>query len=173
MLIGVLSDTHDRTDAMAAGMNLLREANAEHFIHCGDVGSVRVLDHLAGLPSAFVWGNTDWDRAGLARYGETIGVRCYGAFGELCLGGKAIALLHGDDAKLKQRILAEQNHDYLLQGHSHFREDRKVGRVRIVNPGALHRANPKTVAMIDTERDSVTYFDIERGAVIAMPEERE
>ena len=173
MLIGVLSDTHDRTEAMAAGVKLLQEKNAEHFIHCGDVGSVRVLDFLAGLPSAFVWGNTDWDRAGLARYGETIGVRCYGAFGELTLGGKEFALLHGDDTKLKQKVLADQKHDFLLQGHSHLREDRKVGRVRVVNPGALHRANPKTLAMIDTERDAVTFFDVESGRVVAAREERE
>src|SRR5688500_16587815 len=97
MLIGLLSDTHDKIDAMAEGMRLLRERGAEYFIHCGDVGSIHVLDHLAGLPAAFVWGNTDWDRMGLQRYAETIGVRCFGAYGELTLGGKEIALLHGDD----------------------------------------------------------------------------
>ena len=144
---------------------MLRAKGAEYYIHCGDVGSVSVLDFLAGLPSAFVWGNTDWERAGLARYGETIGVKCFGAYGELSLGGKEVALLHGDDAKLKQKVLAEQKHDYLLQGHSHVREERKVGRVRIVNPGALHRANPKTVATIDTAADVVTFYDIESGGV--------
>ena len=171
MLIGVLSDTHDRADAMAAGVTLLRQKGAAFFVHCGDVGSVRVLDYLAGLPSAFVWGNTDWERAGLSRYGEMIGVNCYGAFGDLTLDGKNVALLHGDDTKLKQKLLAEQRHDYLLQGHSHLFEDRKVGRVRIVNPGALHRANPKTVAVIDTGSDSVEFFEIEQGRRVEVERE--
>src|SRR5687768_8278884 len=110
MILGILSDTHDRIDAMAAGIKTLRDARAQFFIHCGDVGSERVLDHLAGLPAAFVWGNTDWDRMSLARYAASIGVQCFGAFGELELDGKLIALLHGDDAKLKQQVLAEQRH---------------------------------------------------------------
>ena len=161
MLIGVLSDTHDRIAAMAEGVRVLRQRGAEFLIHCGDVGSIHVLDHLAGFPACFVWGNTDWDRIGLQRYASTIGVQCFGGFGELNLGGKQIALLHGDDAKLKQKLLSDQRHDYLLQGHSHIREDRKIGRVRIVNPGALHRANPKTVALIDTTTEAVDFLEID------------
>src|ERR1700754_735549 len=65
VLIGILSDTHGRADAMALAMQALRNGGAEFFIHCGDVGSEGVLDHLAGAPAAFVWGNTDWDRAAL------------------------------------------------------------------------------------------------------------
>ena len=73
MIVGILSDTHDRDDAMAAGMQLLRRGGARFFIHCGDIGSERVLDHLAGLSAAFVFGNTDWDHRGLQRYAETLG----------------------------------------------------------------------------------------------------
>ena len=62
MLIGILSDTHDRVEAMAEAMRVLKEAGARYFIHCGDVGSERVLDYLAGEPGGFVFGNTDWDR---------------------------------------------------------------------------------------------------------------
>src|SRR5687767_7946848 len=118
MILGILSDTHDRVDATAAAMELLREQGVEYLIHCGDVGSERVLDHLVGpIPAAFVWGNTDWDRATLQRYAASVGIQCFGHFGELSLGGKEIALLHGDDVKLKHRILTEGRHDYLLQGH--------------------------------------------------------
>src|SRR5438552_3740044 len=113
MLVGLLSDTHDRADAMAAAMQMLQSRGGQYFIHCGDVGSPNILDYLAGIPSAFVWGNCDWDRLGLQRYAQAIGVQCYGAFGDLTLAGKRIALLHGDDARLKQQILSEQQHDYL------------------------------------------------------------
>lgn len=158
MLIGILSDTHDRADAMAAAMKLLRERGATFYVHCGDVGSERVLDHLAGVPSAFVFGNTDWDRAALARYARSIGVACHDAFADLDLGGKRIAVTHGDDYGLKQRILSEQRHDYLLQGHTHARADQRVGKTRLINPGALHRAKEKTVALLDTETDRLEFI---------------
>ena len=164
MLLGILSDTHDRVDAMAAAMKLLREAGAEFYVHCGDVGSERVLDHLAGVPAAFVFGNTDWDRAALARYAESIGVACHGSFADLDLGGKRIAVTHGDDFRLKQRLIAEQKHDYLLQGHTHVRADTRLGATRLINPGALHRAREKTVALLDTTTDTLKFLAVSVGA---------
>ena len=157
MIIGILGDTHGRTDAMAAAIQLLTKAGAEFFIHTGDVGSTQILDQLVGLRAAFVFGNTDWDRLPLARYAEKIQVPCYGNFADLTLDGKHIAVIHGDDQKLKQRLLAEQQFDYLLQGHTHIRHDERIGRTRIINPGALHRAAEKSVATLDTSTDALQF----------------
>ena len=158
MLIGIVSDTHDKADAMAIAMRMLRDRGTEFFIHCGDVGSTRVLDHLAGLPACFVFGNCDWDRASLKRYAQDIDLACHDAFGNLTLDGKRIAVIHGDDHVLKRRLLSEQQHDYLLQGHTHVREDTRVGKIRLINPGALHRANPKTAARLDTAADTIEFI---------------
>src|SRR5690348_10520027 len=125
---------------MSAAVELLRGRGAQYFIHCGDVGSEHILDYLAGLPAAFVWGNNDWDRLELQRYAERLGITCYGTFGEFELDGRRFALMHGDDFKLKHRVLEDQRHDYLLLGHTHIANDTRVGRVRCINPGALHRA---------------------------------
>jgi putative phosphoesterase len=160
MLIGILSDTHDRTEAMSAAVQLLHSRGAEYFIHCGDVGSPAVLDYLAGHKACFVYGNCDWDRLGLQRYAKSIEIDCFGAFGDLALDGKKLALIHGDDPALKRRLLSEQQHDYLLQGHTHVKQDLRVGKMRIINPGALHRANPKTVALLDTATDSLEFLEI-------------
>jgi hypothetical protein len=160
MRIGILSDTHDRVSAMKAAIQLLRENGAEFYIHCGDVGSERVLDHLAGLQSAFVWGNNDWDRPHLDRYAAKLGIACHGNLAELELGGKRFAVIHGDDFRLKDRILSEQKHDYLLQGHTHIRSDQKVGTIRCINPGALYRAAVKTVALLDTETDTLKFVTV-------------
>ena len=111
MRIGLLSDTHDKLPAMADAVRQLQERQAEFFIHCGDVGTPSVLDYLAGLPAAFVWGNCDWDRPGLERYAQQIHVPCHGPFADLELAGKRIAVLHGDDNKLKRQLLSEQRHD--------------------------------------------------------------
>jgi uncharacterized protein len=167
MRIGILSDTHGRLPAMRAAIELLRRHGAEFYIHCGDVGAEPILDQLAGLPCAFVWGNNDYDRMHLQRYAEQIGVACYGNFADLELGGKRIAVLHGDDLRLRQRVLAEQRHDYLLQGHTHLRKDERIGAVRCINPGALHRASEKTVAILDTDADALSFLTIDEGAAPA------
>ncbi len=135
MLIGILSDTHDHVEITTAAVALLQKRGAEYFIHCGDVGSEKVLDQLAGLKAAFVFGNTDWNRDELERYAGMIGVGCHGVFADLELAGKRVAVLHGDDDLLRQRLLSAQRHDYLLHGHTHVRLDDRVGRTRIINPG--------------------------------------
>ncbi|HEY2588492.1 MAG TPA: YfcE family phosphodiesterase [Tepidisphaeraceae bacterium] len=163
MRIGILSDTHDRLPAMRAAIELLRQHGAEFYIHCGDVGSEPIIDQLAGLPAAFVWGNNDYDRMHLQRYAEQLGVACYGNLADLELGGKRIAVLHGDDFRLRQRLLAEQRRDYLLQGHTHIRKDERIGSIRCINPGALHRAREKTVALLDTDTDTLTFLTVNDG----------
>jgi uncharacterized protein len=161
MLIGALSDTHGRLDTARAAVKLLRKRKAEYFIHCGDVGSEQILDLFAGFRAAFVWGNCDSDTYGLQRYAAIVGIQCCGAFGRLTLEGSTISLLHGDDHRRMQQILAEQDCDYLFSGHSHVKDMRDVGRIRLVNPGALHRAAIKTVALVDTATREVEFLTVE------------
>jgi predicted phosphodiesterase len=124
------------------------------------VGSEAVLDQLADIPAAFVWGNTDHRRAELARYAARLEIQCLHNFGELELAGKRIAITHGDDSRLVRRILDEQRHDYLFVGHTHVSGDSRVGRVRMINPGALHRASVKTVALLDIGADKLEFLAI-------------
>lgn len=159
--LGVLSDTHDRYDAAAAGLATLRAAGAQFLIHCGDVGGHSILDLLAGHPGAFVWGNSDYDREGLTQYAADIGLDCRGNFAELKLGGVNIAVTHGHDAKLIRRATADGSpYQYLFVGHSHVHSDHRVGNVRVVNPGALHRAARKTVALIDLPAQTVRHLTV-------------
>ncbi len=160
MILGILSDTHDHADAMAAGVAALRAAGAKFLLHCGDIGGAAMLDHLADLPAAVVWGNNDFDRAALQRHAQDLGLQWCGAFGELTLDGKRIALTHGDDSRLIDRIIKEQRHDYLFVGHSHVKADGRSGCVRTINPGALHRAKEKTVATLDLSSDMLRFITI-------------
>jgi uncharacterized protein len=160
VLIGILSDTHDRLESTLAGMNLLRGGGAEFYIHCGDVGGQQIIDQLAGLKAALVWGNNDWDRRELTRYAETLGIQVFQASGELDLDGKRFALAHGDDPRIVREFVEQQQHDYLLVGHSHVKSDQRVGRIRLINPGALHRASEKSVALLDTASDDLKFLRI-------------
>ena len=161
VIIGILSDTHDRAVNMAAGLKVLERAGAQFYIHCGDIGTQRCIDLLAGLKCAFVWGNTDYDRVGLARYAESISVPCYGTYANLELDGKRIAVLHGDDFLLEKRLLLAQEHDYMLEGHTHIKLDERRGGIRRINPGALFRAPVKTVATLDTKTDKLDFLTVQ------------
>ena len=160
MLIGLLSDTHDRADMAAAAVSLLRGRGAQHLIHCGDLCNAAVIDALAGGPASFVWGNNDEDRGALAEHANWRDVQCLGVVGDLTLGGKRFAVTHGDRDATVRDLLARQEFDYLLLGHSHLWSDGREGRTRIVNPGALFRAREKTVALLDTEKDEVAFIDV-------------
>ena len=165
MIVGLLSDTHGRADAAAAAVRLLVDRGAERLIHCGDVGDGArgraVLDAMAGdVPALFVFGNNDYDERELARYAGDLGIVCLGHLGTVELGDRHAAVTHGDDAKQVRRAVADPKTDYLFVGHTHVPLDRREGRVRTVNPGALYRATTKTVAVLDTARDTVEFVTV-------------
>ncbi len=160
MLIGVVSDSHDNAANLGAAIELLQQRGAAYFIHCGDVCSPDMLNHLAGLNAAFVFGNCDWDRKGLQREALHVGIACYGAMGEIELDGKKIAFTHGDDPSLVGSVIARQSHDFLFTGHTHRSHDRMEGALRMINPGALQRAPTKTAALVDLQANSVELLKI-------------
>jgi uncharacterized protein len=161
-LLGILSDTHDNVAAAAAGIATLRAAGAQFLIHCGDVGGERILDLLAGIPCVFVWGNCDLDRELLKRYALGQGIQCGDDFARMEFAGKKIAVTHGDNLKLlRQATEGGSPCDYIFIGHSHVPVDQRLGRSRTINPGALHRAAKKTVALVDLETDIVNFLTVE------------
>jgi putative phosphoesterase len=159
MLLGILSDTHGKLPATAAAVELLKSKGCEYYIHCGDVGSEDVLDHLAGLRSAFVFGNNDFDRHVFQTYARALGIVCLGTHGTLELGGRRVAVTHGDDPGLMRALLAG-NPDYLLTGHSHVSHDSRHHQTRLINPGALYRASVKSVATLDLATDQLAFHTL-------------
>lgn len=161
MLIGILSDTHDRVQAMQAGIEALAAAGASAFVHCGDVGSPHMLDALAGLRAYVTWGNCDFDRRELTRYARAMEIVVLDPWGTIELEGKRLALTHGDRPHILRQILDGQQHDYLLTGHTHIPHDHRHGRIRAINPGALHRASRKTVAVLDLATDDLRHIMVD------------
>lgn len=160
MIVGILSDTHGDFQIATRAIRLLREHGAEHLIHCGDVGDERVLAAMAGMPATFTFGNNDWDHDELEQYGNAIGVACVQFGGSLVLDDKSIAITHGDNAKTVARFMDDPKTKYLFTGHSHVRHDKRIGRVRWINPGALFRAAMKTVATLDLATDALQYIEV-------------
>jgi hypothetical protein len=160
MIIGILSDTHGKSDIAHTAVRALLDRGAQYLVHCGDVGSTEVLDALAGHPAMFVFGNTDYDTDALAKHAAIIGVACGNTHGKLAFAGKTAVVIHGDDSRLVHQVIADQRVDYLFLGHTHQQLDRREGKVRVINPGALYRASVKTVAVLDTAKDELAFITV-------------
>lgn len=156
MLIGILSDTHGRVDAALTAVQMLVDHQAEYLLHCGDVGETSVLDALAGHQAAFVFGNCDFQQQALRNYAQILGIQCCDLFGDLNLDGKRIALIHGHQHTRYVQTVKSGDYDYVCTGHTHVAEDIRVGKTRLINPGALFRTSRKSVALLDTEKDELT-----------------
>lgn len=158
MRLGILSDTHDRLARTRQAVGLLRDAGAEGLVHCGDLCGPEIVAACAVLPFWFVFGNHDGDSvAALHKAAGKHGAMCLAWGGEFVGGGKRIAVVHGHLGGDVKSLLAATP-DYLLCGHSHLREDVRVGGVRRINPGALHRAETYTVALLDTATDELRFL---------------
>jgi len=160
MIVGILSDTHGRADMAHLAVRTLLEHKADCLVHCGDVGGIDVLDALAGHPAMFVFGNNDYDKSPLMKHAATLDIACGGTNGKLAFAGKRAVVTHGDDFRLINRLIKEQQIDYLFLGHSHETLDEHRGRIHVINPGALYRASVKTVAVLDTQTDKVKFITV-------------
>jgi putative phosphoesterase len=151
MLIGVVSDTHGHVPYARDGVRMLESFGVETVLHCGDIGSVEIIPLFAAWPTHFVFGNVDIGAAAreLRAAIEQAGQSCHGAFGRLELDGVKIALLHGDDSARLAEAISNQEFDLVCHGHTHLARNELVGRTRVLNPGALFRATPHSVAIVE------------------------
>ena len=162
MRVGILSDTHDEFVRTQRAVKMLHGAGATALIHCGDFIASPILTVCASLPLWFVFGNNDSDRVPeLQRTAAGCGANCLGWGGVVELGGKRIAVTHGHLTTDVRRLLVARP-DYLLTGHSHIPDDSRAGSVRRINPGALHRADEFTVALLDLDTDELQFSAVDK-----------
>jgi hypothetical protein len=154
-----MSDSHGQVYQVKRAVKLLEEAGAEAIVHCGDIGNLEVLETLAGWRCWYVWGNTDHPDNSWSNYLEEMGLPFPNGPAQFTLNGKSIGVFHGHERGFAQAIAAAE-HDYLLHGHTHSRDDRMIGGMRIINPGALHRAIPKTVALLDPKSGELDFLEV-------------
>jgi uncharacterized protein len=162
MRLGIVSDTHDQVARTASAVRRLIAEGAEALVHCGDLTGPDIVYECAGLPSVFVFGNNDFDRDDIRRAIEIIGGTCLEWGGELTLGGRRIAVTHGDSTAEVRRLAAGRP-DYFLFGHSHRAEDRRDGPTRWINPGALHRAQVHSVALLAIDTGELRFLNATAG----------
>ena len=160
MLIGIMSDSHDKHETVRQVVALFDRLGVKHIIHCGDVGGQAVFDELVGRPVTFVWGNMDHQQRELSPYLEGAGISAPTATPTLItLDEKRFAIYHGHERGFDQAPFS-LDVDYILHGHTHVARDESINGIRIINPGALFRARPKSAATLNTTTGELSYYEI-------------
>ena len=167
--IGLLSDSHGRAAITHRAVETLAGKGAELLLHLGDVETPEVIEALLlmssatgrPIPARIVFGNTDWDQDALTRHARNLEVAVDHPVGRLDLDDRVLAFMHGHDSRAA-RLALDQHVAYLCHGHTHEATDTRQGSARVINPGALFRTRQPSVALLDTDRDKLTFFDVER-----------
>ncbi len=166
MRLGIISDTHGHLAYATQGVAALEEAGVEAVLHCGDIGIPAIVPLFAGWPTHFVFGNTDHDVVDLRFAIEEAGQTCHDRFGDITLTGRRIALLHGDDTGRLMEAISSQDYELVCYGHTHQQEQHRQGRTLVLNPGAVYRASPHSVAVVGLD-------DMSAEFIVVDPEETE
>jgi hypothetical protein len=150
MQIGILSDTHSRYATVEKALELLQARKVNMVLHCGDIEDSETVWLFQGFTAHFVFGNCDRLEAHAIRQAvHGIGETLHDGYGAVELEGVKIAFTHGDNARLLHDLEMSGAFDFLFYGHTHKAEEHRTGPTRVINPGALHRANPKSFVVLD------------------------
>ena len=149
MRIGIVSDSHGHVELTLAAVRMLESLQVDRVLHCGDIGSAAVVELFAAWPTDFVFGNCDGNRGELAVAIEGAGQTCHGEFGALEIAGKRVALLHSHDGVRFREALQSGAWDLVCYGHTHVASIDRYGATLALNPGALYRANPHSLAIVE------------------------
>lgn len=160
MRLGLVSDTHGHVAFARQAVRMLESLDVERVIHCGDIGSPAVIDLFQPWPTHFVLGNVDYDEAGLQAAIDAAGQHYHGRFGELELAGVLIAFLHSDDGELFRQTIRSGRYALVCYGHTHQARLERQGQTLVLNPGALYRAQPHSIAIVDLPQMDVNHINV-------------
>ncbi len=157
MKICIVSDSHDRADALAQAVREAKARGAAAVVHCGDVIGTQTLRGAmaVGLPFHVIHGNNLGDTVSLSRWArESDGqLNYHGPDARLELGERRIFVVHYPEYGYAMACTGEW--DLVCCGHSHAAGVEQVANVKggktwLVNPGTVAGlAAPATWALGD------------------------
>ena len=159
-MMGIISDTHENEKAIEKAVEIFRQKNPEFVVHCGDIISPPMLEYFKDLKMKFVFGNNDGEKNGLNNMAKKLGFEEITDEKEFEYKGKKFYVYHGTNSEKLDAAIKSNKYNYVLTGHTHIKKDEKTGNTRVINPGALFRIYPYTVAMLDVEKDELEFVKI-------------
>jgi len=167
MKVGIVSDSHGRVRTLRRAVDLLVARGAEAIVHCGDFGSAAGIAPLGEAPvhAYAVPGNMDRRYLAELRHEAAAGGATFDLQAvEVPLGdGRFLAAVHGHNEQLLSDLVLGGRFAYVCHGHTHVADDRLVGSVRLICPGALRSPRGRrdlTCALLDTESDRVEFLTV-------------
>lgn len=154
MIVGIISDIHDRLPYLKKAVTRLNEKKVELVLCAGDYVAPFVTPYFKVLKAKMigVFGNNDAERQTLKKRFSEIGFDVYGIFRRLEIDGLQIALLHGDESDLFKSVIDLSQFNVVVYGHTHKAEIRWRGEKLIINPGEVcgYLSEKSTIAVLDT-----------------------
>ena len=145
MKIGIISDSHDHREPMAAAVAEAKALGAEAILHCGDLVAPSTLHAITGLglPIHLIHGNNTGDLFNLSKFAQEPKnhVHYYGQDGSLTLAQRRIFLVH--DPHYARAMALTGDFDLVCNGHEHRAV---IERIRNVKGAETLRIDPGTVA---------------------------
>lgn len=173
MLVGIISDTHDKRAPADEALHLLRDRKVRQLVHCGDwttPDTMRVFIETAARLDILVYGvlgNNDREVAAMLELSAQLpfGQRVVEGILEFELAGKAFAAYHGHHRPTLNRLLGAARYDAVFLGHSHKpRAERLANGLHVINPGSTAFAIPRrkgwqaSVVIYDTVGDEAEFI---------------
>ncbi len=166
MLIGIISDTHENMDAIEKAVEFFNSKKVDLVIHAGDIISPITFAHFSKLNCKIylVFGNNDGEKKMLKEKYSQIGLIQEPPLEfELNEDTKTIKFIvfHAPPQNLEQLALLNK-YNYIIYGHTHKKDYRKIGNTTIINPGEAGGwlFNNKSIVLLDTKEDKVEFVDI-------------
>jgi putative phosphoesterase len=162
MLLGLLSDTHDRVPAIDGLVREMLARGVDMVLHAGDFCSPfslrPLLDH--NVAAAGVFGRNDGDYEGLKAYAATgFGVELFESPHSMDVAGQHILLVH-DIGDVSPHSIDQ--HGIVIHGFTHREEMKTRGETLIVNPGEAcgWLYGPPSCAILDVETRKVEFIQL-------------
>jgi len=149
MRLGIISDTHGHVELTRPAVRMLESLEVDAVLHCGDIGSMAIVELFSQWPTHFVFGNCDDGTATFAAAIKMAGQTCHGMFGDLEFEGVRVALLHSHDRRKFRETIDGGEFQLVCYGHTHVAAVDRHGDTVVVNPGAIYRADPHSIAVVD------------------------
>lgn len=164
MLVGLMSDTHDRLPMVDKAVERLNSEDVELVLHAGDYIAPFAAQRLGALKAKVigVLGNNDGDAHLLKSRFEDFGGELRGLFAEVRVDGLKIALLHGHLEELLKSLVESGGYQVVVHGHTHKAGARRVNGTLVVNPGEVcgYLSGKSTVAVLDTKTLEVRFLEL-------------